>query len=109
MFPPLALVLPHVASSIGIALLDAPQPLDFATTVQQFAAQFATEAAAVMASINSAVIDIARASYVTCLLVGVMLYFTHLSRRLGKDLVVGGVLVIVISEYLIPAVIAASR
>ncbi len=109
MIQALALALPQVASSIGITILDAPQPPDFAGMIQQFAAQFATEATAVMTAIDSAVIDIARASYVTCLLLGAMLYFTHLSRRLGKDLVVGGVVLVVLSEYVIPAVIAASR
>jgi anti-anti-sigma regulatory factor len=91
MTPSLLLMVPAVASAIGLPLLDAPQPApDLATAIQQFASQFATETAAVLSSVNAAVLDIARVAYITCLLVGVLLYFTHLGRRLGKDLIVAG-------------------
>jgi hypothetical protein len=109
MIPSILLALPHVASSIGIAVLDAPQPPDILTALQQFAAQFAAATIAVLSSVNSAVVDIARAAYVTCLLVGVVLYFTHISKRLGKDLLVGGVVLVVISEYLVPVVAAIAK
>jgi hypothetical protein len=109
MTPSLLLLVPAVASSIGLPLLDTPQPPDLATAIQQFASQFATETAAVLSSVNSAVLDIARVAYVTCLLVGVLLYFTHLGRRLGKDLIVGGALLVVISEYVIPSVTALAK
>jgi hypothetical protein len=104
MTPSLLLLLPAVASAIGLPILDSPSPPDVATGIQQFAGQFASETAAVLTSINTAVIDIVRVAYVTCLLVGVLLYFTHLGRRLGKDLIIGGVLLIVITEFVIPAV-----
>jgi hypothetical protein len=110
MTPFVLLAVPAVASAIGLPLLDAPQaPPDLATAIQQFASTFATETAAVLSSVNSAVLDIARVAYVTCLLVGVLLYFTHLGRRLGKDLIVGGALLVVITEYVIPSVIALAR
>lgn len=54
-------------------------------------------------------LDIVRVAYVTCLLVGVLLYFTHLGRRLGKDLIVGGVLLVVLGEYVIPLVTSTAR
>jgi hypothetical protein len=106
MTPPILLVVPTVASSIGLPMLAAPQPPDYVTVVQQLASQFATETAAVLSSVNSTVVDIVRVAYVTCLLVGVLLYFTHLGRRLGKDLIVGGVLLFAMGEYVIPAVSA---
>jgi hypothetical protein len=109
MTPSALLLVPAIASAIGLPLLDAPQPPDFAAAIQQFAGQFATETAAVLTTVNSAVIDIVRVAYVTCLLVGVLLYFTHLGRRLGKDLILGGVLLVVMGEYVIPAVAAFSR
>jgi hypothetical protein len=109
MTPLVLLMVPTVASAIGLPLLDAPQSPDLATAIQQFASQFATETAAVLSSVNVAVLDIARVAYVTCLLVGVLLYFTHLGRRLGKDLIVGGALVVVIAEYVIPSVTALAK
>ena len=109
MTPSLLLLVPAVASAIGLPILDAPSPPDLGTAIQQFASQFATETAAVLTSVDTAVIDIARVAYVTCLLVGVLLYFTHLGRRLGKDLIVGGVLLVVITEYVIPTVTAFAK
>jgi hypothetical protein len=95
----LLLLLPAVASSIGLPILDAPQPSDIAAGVQQFASQFASAAA---------VTDIVRVAYITCLLVGVLLYSARLGRRSGKDLILGGVLLILISELIIPAVAGLS-
>jgi hypothetical protein len=105
----LLLVVPAVASAIGLPILGAPQPPDLATGIERFAGQFATATAAVLTSVSPAVIDVARVAYVTCLLVDVLLYFTHLGRRLGKDLVVGGALLVVITEYVIPSVTALAR
>jgi hypothetical protein len=109
MTPAVLLMVPAVASAIGLPLLDAPQPPDLVTAIQQFASQFATETASALSSVNTAVLDIARVAYVTCLLIGVLLYFTHLGRRLGKDLIVGGALLVVISEYVIPSVTALAK
>jgi hypothetical protein len=101
---PLLLLAPAVAASIGLPMLDAPQSGDVASGIQQIASQFGTETAAVLTTIDSAVLDIVRVAYLTCLLVGVLLYFTHIGRRLGKDLIIGGVLLLVITEFVIPAV-----
>jgi len=109
MTPSVLLMVPAVASGIGLPLLGAPQPPDLATAIQQFASLFATETAAVLSSVNAAVLEIARVAYVTCLLIGVLLYFTHLGRRLGKDLIVGGALLVVITEYVIPSVTALAK
>jgi len=109
MNPSILLLVPAVASAIGLPILDAPQPPDFVTSIQQFAGQFAAQTAVVLASVNSAVVDIVRVAYVTCLLVGVLLYFTHLGRRLGKDLIIGGVLLVILGEYVIPSVTAFSK
>jgi len=76
MTPSLLLLVPAVASAIGLPILDAPQPPDLGRAIQQFAGQFATGTAAVLTPVNTAVVDIARVAYVTCLLVGVLLYFT---------------------------------
>jgi hypothetical protein len=109
MTPSFLLLVPTVASAIGLPLLDAPQPPDLATALQQFASQFATGTWAVLATINTALMDIVRVAYVTCLLVGVLLYYAHLGRRLGKDLIYGGVALIVLTEYVIPAVTAWTK
>jgi len=42
-------------------------------------------------------------AYVSLLMIGLLLYFTHLERRLGKDLIKGGVALAIISEFVFPA------
>ena len=101
----LVVVVPAVASAIGLPILDAPQPPDLATAIGQLAGKVAPSTAAVLTSFSSPFFDIARVAYATCLLVGFLLYFTRL-RRLSKDLVIGGVLLVLVSEYVIPAVAA---
>jgi hypothetical protein len=109
MIPPFLLQLPNVASGIGLPLMDASQPPDLVTAILQFAGQFATGTGAALSSLNLAVVDVARMAYLTCLLIGVLLYFTRVGRRLGKDMVIGGVLLVVVSEYMVPAVSAISK
>jgi anti-anti-sigma regulatory factor len=106
---PLLLLVPAVASATGLPILDAPPQPDLGSSLEQFASQFASETAAVLTSINAAVVDISRVAYITCLLVGVLLYYTHLGRRLGKDLIYGGVALIVLTEYVVPAVTALAK
>lgn len=100
---PLLQAVPAVASAIGLPVSAAPSAAN-ASTIQGFASQFAADTTAVLGSIDAAVVDIVRVAYITCLLVGVLLYFTHLGRRLGKDLIIGGVLLVVMTEFVIPAV-----
>jgi hypothetical protein len=80
MSPSLLLLVPAVASAMGLPVLDSPSPTDLGTAVQQFA----SETAAVLSSVDYAIVDIVRVAYVTCLLIGVLLYYTHLGRRLGR-------------------------
>jgi len=84
--------------------LDASQLPDFGSTLQQLASQFTSDATQLMLSIDGAVIDISRLAYITVLLVGVFLYSARLLRRFGKDLMVGGVLLAILSEFVFPLI-----
>ncbi len=77
-----------------------PQGVD--SLVQQFAQQFTSTVTYLLATIDSTVVDVARAAYVTLLLVGILLYYTHAAQRLGKDLIKGGVALAIISEFVFP-------
>lgn len=48
--------------------------------------------------------EIARPVYITLIVMGLVLYFTHMSRRLGKDLVKGGIALMVFFEILLPLI-----
>ena len=79
-----------------------PPPAGWENTVQQFAQQFNTAVTFLLATIDSTAIDLARVVYVTLLIVGILLYYTHAAQRLGKDLIKGGVALAIISEFVYP-------
>lgn len=70
--------------------------------IQQFAQQFTATATVLLTAIDAAVVDISRVAYITTLMVGALLYFTHVSTRLGKDLMKGGILLAIVIEFVFP-------
>ncbi len=81
-----------------------PSP-DIGNVIQQLAQQFTSIMSTVLATVDSTVIELARLAYVSVLLVGILLYFTHFEKRLGKDLIKGGVVLALLSEFVFPAII----
>ena len=77
-------------------------PPDLGTTIQQMAQQAITALTALLTTINSTVIEISRLAYISVILVGLLLWATHLDRRLGKDLIKGGVVLAILSELVFP-------
>jgi len=70
--------------------------------LQQLAQQFTSTATALLATVDATVLDITRVAYVTLLMLGILLYFTHVATRLGKDLIKGGVALAIIVEFVFP-------
>ena len=83
-------------------MLDIQPPPGTGTLIQQLAQQFASMVSMLLTTVDSTVIDLARMAYVSLLMVGLLLYFTHIERRLGKDLIKGGVALAVLSEFVFP-------
>lgn len=83
-------------------MFDIQPPSGAENVIQQLAQQFSSTLTALLATVDSTVIDIARVAYVTLLLLGILLYYTHIANRLGKDLIKGGVALAVISEFVFP-------
>lgn len=83
---------------------DLQPPPDVGNVIQQLAQQFTSIMSTVLATIDTTVIELARLAYVSVLLVGILLYFTHFEKRLGKDLIKGGVVLAVLSEFVFPAI-----
>jgi|SRR5580700_2605439 hypothetical protein len=84
----------------------APAPSDLAGTLQQLASQFSAGATQVLVAIDGTVIDITRVAYITVLIIGVFLYFTRLNRHLGRDLIAGGIILAILSQYVFPVLLA---
>ena len=87
-----------------VGKLDAQQPPDLGAVIQTLAQQFVSLMTTILTTIDSTVVVIARLVYVTILLLGVLLYFTHVERRLGKDLIKGGIVLAVLAEFIFPAI-----
>lgn len=85
-------------------MIAAPASGNMTNPVQAFADEFTYWMKQVLTTIDSTVMDIARLAYVTVLLVGLLLYYTHAERRLGKDLIKGGVILAILSEFIFPVI-----
>ena len=70
--------------------------------IQQLAQQFTSTMTYLLATINSTAMDLTRGVYITLLLLGILLYYTHAAQRLGKDLIKGGVALAIVSEFVFP-------
>ena len=85
-------------------MLEAPPYPNWANVIQQLAKQFVSLTATLLTTINSTVIEVSRLASVSILLIGLLLYFSHIEKRLGKDLIKGGVLLAVLSEFVLPEI-----
>ena len=83
-------------------MLDIQPPPGAENLIQQFAQQFTAAVTLLLATVDSTVVDLARVAYVSLVMVGLLLYYTHLERRLGKDLIKGGVVLALLSEFVFP-------
>jgi hypothetical protein len=79
----------------------------FAQQLQQFSNEITTDIGDILATVDSTVLDITRMAYVTILLLGVFLYFTHLNKRFGRELITGGIILAILSELVFPQVFKA--
>jgi hypothetical protein len=88
-------------------LLDIQPPPGADNLIQQFAQQFSSTVSYLLTTVDSTVVDVSRIAYVTLLMLGLLLYFTHVERRLGKDLIKGGLALAVLSEFVFPVLTRA--
>lgn len=72
------------------------------SVVQQLAQQFASTMTVVLGVLDSTVVDITRIAYISLVMLGLLLYYSHVERRLGKDLIKGGLVLAIISEFVFP-------
>jgi len=80
-------------------------PPDIGGLIKSLAQQFTSLMTVLLTTLDTTVIQLARLAYVSVLLLGVLLYFTRVERRLGKDLIKGGVVLAVLTEFVFPALV----
>lgn len=83
-------------------MFDIQPPPGAVNLIQQFAQQFSSTMTVLLTTVDSTVMDVTRIAYASLLMIGLLLYFTHVERRLGKDLIKGGVALAVILEFVFP-------
>ena len=83
-------------------MLDIQPPTGAQGLIQQLAQQFTAAVTVLLSTIDSTVVDLSRVAYVSLVMIGLLLYYTHIERRLGKDLIKGGVALAIISEFVFP-------
>ena len=74
--------------------------------IQSFSSGFASNVGVVTLSLDNAAIDIGKAAVVFLIIAGVILWFSRANRRLGRELVQGGVLIGLFIEFVVPALMA---
>ena len=84
---------------------DIQSSADLPTEIQQIAQQFTAVATWVLGMVNTSMIEISRVAYISAVLIGVLLYSTHLAKRLGRDLIQGGLALAILSEIIFPLII----
>ena len=76
------------------------------SSIQSFASGFATNMAAVTLTMDNAAVDIGKAAVVFLVITGVILWFTRVNKRMGKELVSGGILIGLFIEFLVPVLMS---
>ncbi len=85
-------------------MLDIPPPSDKGNLIQQLAQKFTSIMTTVLTTVDSTAMELARLAYISVPMVGLLPYFAHVERRLGKDLIKGGVALAVLSEFVFPVI-----
>ncbi len=80
-------------------------PAGLTGTVQGLAQQFTAIMSVILSTLDSTIIDVARLAYISVLMAGLLLYYTHAERRLGKDLIKGGIVLAILAEFVFPALV----
>jgi hypothetical protein len=109
-----ALILQAATNSTTTAVAAAPAQLAAAPAsnstslggivpaIQGFATGFATDMTAVTLTMDNAALDIGKAAVIFLVIAGVLLWFSHVNKHLGKELVEGGVIIGLFIEFAVP-------
>lgn len=92
----------ELASRMSSGTPEAPASPNYGALLQQYANEFTSDVSQALLTIDNTVVTITKLAFLTLLLLGVFLYFTRLHRRLGKDLIYGGVILAILSQVVFP-------
>jgi len=93
--------LPQVASTAPAAV-NSTATSGIVPWIQNFANGFAANMSVVTLTMDNAAVDIGKAAVVFLVIAGVLLWFSRVNKRLGKDLVEGGIFIGIFIEFIVP-------
>jgi|SRR5712691_7919659 len=99
---PTVALLPKLSLLLSPLVSNASQSSAPGSSIQQWVNQFASGSTQVLQVVNAAFKDVLGLSWITLISLGVLLYLTHLHRKLGKDFIVGGVVMAVLVQFVFP-------
>jgi len=93
---------PPQLSSASTTAANSTSLANIVPAIQNFANAFAANVNVVTLTLDNAALDIAKAAVVFLIIFGALLWFSRLGRRLGKDLVQGGIIIGLFIEFVVP-------
>jgi hypothetical protein len=96
--PQLASASPDAANSTAVS--------GIVPAIQSFANGFAANMSVVTLTMDNAAIDIGKAAVVFLVIAGVLLWFSRVNKRLGKELLEGGIIIGFFIEFAIPVLMS---
>lgn len=74
----------------------------FLTSAQSFISEATSTLSALATLLDNAALTIAELFVVFMLVTGLLLYFSRLNRRLGRELAEGGIIIAIIAKFIAP-------
>lgn len=97
-----AIIAPAQLASASAAAANSTSLAGILPAVESFANSFAANASLVTSTFDNAALDIAKAAVVFLIISGVLLWSSRVARRLGKELVEGGIVIALFIEFVVP-------
>ena len=91
-------------SSLLLDVPGSPAPGSSApsSSVQQWVNQFSTSSTQVLQVVNTTFKSIMGVAWVTLISLGMLLYLTHLHRKMGKEFFFGGIAMAILVQFILP-------
>jgi hypothetical protein len=93
---------PQLAPASNAATTNSTGAPGLVPAIQGFANGFATNMTAVTLTLDNAAVDIGKAAVIFLVIAGVLLWFSRVNKRLGKELLEGGILIGLFIEFGVP-------
>lgn len=92
---------------LGAGWVEEEGPKDVAQLITSLIDRFIEGGSQVVIHLTYGLIKLAKVVYLLLIVLGIFLYFTQINRRTGKNLIIGGIVIAFIFEYVIPYILSS--